>query len=327
MIKSFLKKNLIYLILIIAGILLIGFAFSELTGNVLIALSILGGIILLIGFWKSLKNDAVDGALAKERLDDVSTRYEKLKREHLKLAADHQSLHDMKINVSNIKPLVEIGLFEAETEFTQFVDQYFDNHFNEIHDEGMVELIRTTPSIYAEKYNDSPIRISGALHFKIDAVYGIKVDEIQIKTYEENGLPNVAVYGAKPKFLSFKSRNVEWKSPIALKYSSPLILGKETWKTDAKLLEPYNRYIDKYRAKVIEDSERGPKELEWIKKPLENQIKSMLSILFFKGYAIHFVEEVDDSFISLNEFANSKLIEDANLELLSNFSQTKLDEE
>ena len=61
--------------------------------------------------------------------------------------ADHQSLHDMKINVSNIKPLVEIGLFEAETEFTQFVDQYFDTHFNEIHDEGMVELIKTSQHV------------------------------------------------------------------------------------------------------------------------------------------------------------------------------------
>ncbi|MFT4970667.1 MAG: hypothetical protein ACI9O4_002428 [Chitinophagales bacterium] len=90
------------------------------------------------------------------------------------------------------------------------------------------------------------------------------------------------------------------------------------------MLEPYNRYIDKYRAKVIEDSERGPKELEWIKKPLENQIKSMLSILFFKGYAINFVKEQDSIFISLNAFANSKRIEDANLELLSNLSQREL---
>lgn len=327
MFKSFFKKNLIYLILILAGVSLIGFAFSELTGNILIALSVLGSIILLIGFWKTVKSDVAEGALAKERLDKVSTAYEQLKQEHFKLAADHQSLHDMKINVSNIKPLVEIGLFEAETEFTQFVDQYFDIHFNEIHDEGMVELIKMNPAVYAEKYNDSPIRISGALHFKIDAVYGIKVDEIQIKTYQENGVLKVAVWGAKPKFLSFKSRQVEWKNPIALKYSSPLILGKETWKTDAKLGEPYNRFIDKYRAKVIEDSERGPKELEWIKKPLENQIKSMLSILFFKGYTIQFVEEIDTHFISLNEFANSQLIEDANLELLSNFSQTTLEGE
>jgi hypothetical protein len=85
-----------------------------LTGNLLIALSVLGGIILLIGFWKSIKNDAVDGALSKDRLANVSEEYEKLKNEHLKLLADHQSLHDMKINVSNINPLVESGLFEAE---------------------------------------------------------------------------------------------------------------------------------------------------------------------------------------------------------------------
>ncbi len=57
MLKSFLKKNLVYSLLIIAGILIVGFAFSELTGNLLIALSVLGGIILFIGFWKSIKND------------------------------------------------------------------------------------------------------------------------------------------------------------------------------------------------------------------------------------------------------------------------------
>lgn len=111
------------------------------------------------------------------------------------------------------------------------------------------------------------------MHFKIDAVYGVKLDEILIKTYQENALPKVDVYGAKPKFLSFRFRNVELKSPIALRYSSPIILSKDTWKIDPKLLEPCNRCIDKCRTKETEDSERGPKELEWIKKPLENQIK------------------------------------------------------
>lgn len=322
MVSSFLKKKLVYIILILIGILIVGFAFSELTGNILIAFCVFGAIAMLIGFWKSVKGEAIEGALAKDKLNRVEDDYNKLKQEHLKLISDHKSLHDMKINVSNIKPLVEIGLFEAETEFTQFVDQYFDTHFNEIHDEGMVELIKTAPATYVEKYNDTPIRIAGALHFKIDAVYGIKVDEISIRTYEENGLPSVDVYGAKPKFLSFKSRNVAWKNPIALRYSAPMIIGKDTWKTDQKLLEPYNRFMDQYRDKVIADSEKGPKELEWIKKPLENQIKSMLSILFFKGYVINFVEVKDDNFISLNAFANSKLIQDANVELLSNFSKS-----
>ena len=324
MIKSFLKKKLVYLLLIVIGILLVFLALSKLSGNLLIALSVIGAIIMILGFWKSVKGEAIEGALAKDKLARVAEDYEKLKQEHLKLISEHKSLHDMKINVSNIKPLVEIGLFEAETEFTQFVDQYFDQHFNEIHDPGVIDLIKTTPSNYVERFNDNPIRISGALHFKIDAVYGIKVDEISIKTYVENGLPHVDVYGAKPKFLSFKSRNVAWKSPIALRFSSPMVIGKETWKTDKKLLEPYNRFIDTYREKVIAESEKGPKELEWIKKPLENQIKSMLSILFFKGYAINFVQERGDDFITLNEFANSKLIEDANLELLSNFSQSEL---
>ena len=323
MIISFLKKKLVYILLALIGILLIFLAFSQLSGNLLIVLSVLGGVVMLFGFWKSVKNDAIEGALNKDKLNRVAEDYEKLKQEHLKLISENKNLHNMKINVSDIKPLVEIGLFEAETEFTQFVDQYFDEYFNEIHDEGMVELIKTTPATYVEKYNDVPIRISGALHFKIDAVYGIKVDEIKIKTYEENGLPQVKIFGAKPKFLSFKSRKVTWKNPIALKYSSPLI-GKETWKTDNKIMTQYTKFIDEYREKIIHESEKGPKELEWIKKPLENQIKSMLSILFFKGYVIHFVEEDNDEFISLNEFANSKLIQDSNLELLSNFSENKL---
>lgn len=323
MIKSFLKKKLVYILLILIGVLLIFLAVSKMSGQLLIALSVIGAIIMIVGFWKSIKNEAVEGALNKDKLNRVAEDFEKLRQEHLKLISENKSLHDMKINVSDIKPLVEIGLFEAETEFTQFVDQYFDQYFNEIHDEGMVELIRNTPATYAEKYGDIPIRIFGALHFKIDAVYGIKVDEIKIKTYEENGLPHVDVYGAKPKFLSFKSRKVTWKNPIALKYSAPII-GKETWKTDDKVLGKYNQFIEHYREKVIQNSEKGPKELEWIKKPLENQIKSMLNILFFKGYVINFVEGSNDDFISLNQFANSKLIKDSNLKLLSNFSQNKL---
>ena len=194
MVSSFLKKKLVYIVLILLGILIVGFAFSELTGNILIAFCIFGAIAMIIGFWKSIKGDAIESALAKDKLGRIENDYVKLKEEHLKLISEHKSLHDMKINVSNIKPLVEIGLFEAETEFTQFVDQYFDTHFNEINDEGMVELIKTTPSSYVEKYNDTPIRITGALHFKIDAVYGIKVDEISIRTYTENGLPSVDVF-------------------------------------------------------------------------------------------------------------------------------------
>ncbi|MEZ4930407.1 MAG: hypothetical protein R2777_10450 [Chitinophagales bacterium] len=324
MFKNFIKKRILYIILLLLGIGLILYALSSLSGELLLVIVGAGAVVALIGFFQTIKKDAVDSALNKDKLNRLSKEHEDLKRQHLKVVSENKRMQDMKINVSNIKPLVELGLFEAETEFTQFVDQYFDEHFNEINDEGMIELIKSNPSNYSEKYADNPIRIFGALHFKLDAIYGIKVDEIKVNTYEENGLPKVKVYGAKPKFLSFKSRDVLWKNPIALKYSSPLI-GKETWKTDNKLLPYYNKFIEERRAKTIKDSERGPKELEWIKKPLENQIKSVLEMMFFKGYVLEFVEESDEHFISLNDFANSKLIENSNLQLLNNLSEKEIE--
>ncbi|MCB9226522.1 MAG: hypothetical protein R2836_08910 [Chitinophagales bacterium] len=324
MFKNFIKKRILYIILLLLGIGLILYALSSLSGELLLVIVGAGAVVALIGFFQTIKKDAVDSALNKDKLNRLSKEHEDLKRQHLKVVSENKRMQDMKINVSNIKPLVELGLFEAETEFTQFVDQYFDEHFNEINDEGMIELIKSNPSNYSEKYADNPIRIFGALHFKLDAIYGIKVDEIKVNTYEENGLPKVKVYGAKPKFLSFKSRDVLWKNPIALKYSSPLI-GKETWKTDNKLLPYYNKFIEERRTKTIKDSERGPKELEWIKKPLENQIKSVLEMMFFKGYVLEFVEESDEHFISLNDFANSKLIENSNLQLLNNLSEKEIE--
>lgn len=324
MFKNFIKKRILYIILLLLGIGLILYALSKLSGELLLVIVGVGAIVALIGFFQTIKKDAVDNALNKDKLSRLNKEYEDLKRQHFKVVSENKRMQDMKINVSNIKPLVELGLFEAETEFTQFVDQYFDEHFNEINDEGMIELIKNNPSNYAEKYADNPIRIFGALHFKLDAIYGIKVDEIKVNTYEENGLPKVKVFGAKPKFLSFKSRDVLWKNPIALKYSSPLI-GKETWKTDNKLLPYYNKFIEERRTKTIKDSERGPKELEWIKKPLENQIKSVLEMMFFKGYVLELVEENDEHFISLNDFANSKLIENSNLELLNNLSEKNVE--
>lgn len=320
MIKTFLKQKLVYLVLSGIGILLIVLALSQLSGNVLIAICFFGALIMGFGFFKTIKTEAIEGALNKDKLQRIANEYDNLKEAHLKLLSENQALSDMQINVSNIKPLVEIGLFEAETEFTQFVDQYFDENFNEIYHPEKINLIKATPAIYAERFVDNPIRISGALHFKIDAIYGIKVEEISVKTYENNNMPVVEIYGARPRFLSFKSRTVAWKNPLALKYSSPL-LGKESWKTDNKLLEPFNNYIENYRENVIRASEKGPKELEWIKKPLEGQIKSMLSMLFFKGYIMHFVDHKTDDFISLNQFANSKLITPMAHEALTQYSE------
>lgn len=320
MIKNFIKQKWMYLLLIGVGVFLLIIALSQLSGQVLTIVSIAAAAIIAMGFINTAKKDVVEGALSKDKLERMQQDFEQLKYEHHKVLAENKTLHDMKVNVSNIKPLVEIGLFEAETAFTQFIDQYFDENNREINDPGLIELIKKQPNVYAERYADTPSRIIGSLHFNIDAIYGIKVEEIMVRLLAENGLPKVEVFGAKPKFLSFKSRSESWKNTVALRYSSPLI-GKESWKTDPKLLELSSLFLESKKEKLLKETEKGPKELDWIKKPLENQIKSMLEMLFFKGYIIEFVEETTDDFISLNEFANSKLIQEPDSKLLTEYAE------
>ncbi|MGB1248886.1 MAG: hypothetical protein ACPG4Z_08355, partial [Chitinophagales bacterium] len=100
-IKTFLKKKILYILLFLLGVGILLYALSQLSGDILIAISILGGLLMLFAFFKSVKREVEENALDKDRLKRIAEDYEKLKQEHLKVISENKSLHDMKINVSN----------------------------------------------------------------------------------------------------------------------------------------------------------------------------------------------------------------------------------
>ncbi len=304
-----LRKNALSFALIILAVVLFVIALSYLTGPILIVVSMVAFFIMFFGLWQSTKKDAVESAVSKHKLQQISNELEDLKKRNASLQHSNKVLRSKKINISKLKPLVELGMFEAETQYTQFVNHYFDSDFNEIFDEEKIQLLQKNPEKYSDIYKDNPIHVMGALHFTIDAIYGIKFDKVDVKVSKEKSV--VYVYGARPQFLSFKSRNVAWKNPITLRYNSPLI-GKEGWKTDAHTSNLSYKFLDDYKLQVIKESEQGPEQLEWIKKPLEGQITNVLEMLFFKGYEIVHVDEKDNSFMSLNTYANSDYISSDN---------------
>ncbi len=207
-----------------------------------------------------------------------SNELKQLKQEVLNQRKEIEELRNRKLNVAGMKDILEIGLIEIDTNFTRTWNEKFSD-------------------------NDKDLHFIGALQIQLVAKYGINLKDLMIKTDHQNKLIYIA--GLQPKFLSFSEINHEWKIAEMMEYKKrPLNLGNY-WKKSEKYQELLNRKMEEKRKAIYDEIKQGPEEIQWLIKPLYQQVENTMRILLNRSdYDIRFIKKTTNDFQPIENVFN-----------------------
>ncbi len=218
----------------------------------------------------------------KQKEDEIHRLKAELKKTNRAteaLQSENTELRNRKLNISEIKSVLDLSLMEVNTNFTRV--------WNE-----------------KSEYNKKSIRFLGALQVSIVAKYGLDLRDLRVKYNEENN--EITVANINPKFISFSDLNYDWKIAEVLEYSTPLI-GEKHWGTSKELESLNSEMKENFRKRIHEEVKNGPAEMEWVLAPLRKQVAGALEMIFdAKGSRIRIVEQFDESFKPYNELAEKE---------------------
>src|SRR5574338_60547 len=219
-------------------------------------------------------------AFMKQKDDEINKLRSQLKevdKTATSLKDENTELRNRKLNVSEIKSVVDLGLMEVNTNFTRVWND-------------------------KSEYQGKQIRFIGALQVSIAAKYGLDMKDLRVKFDPDKN--ELTVANIQPKFLSFSDLNYDWKIAEVLLYSIPLV-GEKHWQTTKDLEALNSEMKEKYRKHINEEVKNGPSEMEWMLTPLKKQVASALELMLgANGRKIKIAEKFDDSFKALSEFTN-----------------------
>ncbi|MDR0941262.1 MAG: hypothetical protein LBM68_03445 [Bacteroidales bacterium] len=202
----------------------------------------------------------------------LKSRLSNIEKTNSTLRAENAELRNRKLNIAELKHILDLGLIEVDTNLTRTWNEQF-------------------------KHENKTVRFIGALQVEVIAQYGINLKELRFKEDAENNIITVA--NINPKFLSFKDLNYSWKISEILEYKQPTF-AENHWGTSTKLQELCGKMKEDLRLKTHEEVKNGPQEMKWLIKPLEEKIINLLNIAF--GKTIKIVATSDDSFKALGEY-------------------------
>ena len=179
-----------------------------------------------------------------DEINRLRTQLKDSDRASNSLKSENTELRNRKLNISEIKSIVDLGLMEVNTNFTR---------------------------VWNEKaeHENKHIRFLGALTVSIVAKYGLDMKDLRVKFNEEKN--ELTVANILPKFLSFSDLNYDWKIAEVLEYDVP-ILGEKRWQTTKDLESLNSEMKENYRKRINEEVRNGPVELEWMLTPLKKQV-------------------------------------------------------
>jgi hypothetical protein len=220
--------------------------------------------------------------LMKQKDDEIhqlKTQLKETDKTASSLKSENVELRNRKLNISEIKSVVDLGLMEVNTNFTRV--------WNE-----------------KSEHENKHIRFLGALQVSIVAKYGLDMKDLRVKFNEENN--ELTVANINPKFLSFSDLNYDWKIAEVLRYDVPLV-GEKHWETTKDLDALNSEMKENYRKRINEEVKNGPVEMEWVINPLRKQVAGALEIMLgANGRKIKIVDHFDESFKALKEFAGTE---------------------
>ncbi len=264
------KTYLIIAALVVLSIIL-------LTGKLIVwGLAVLGAALIILGIQQLIKLN-VKVTLFEDNIKKLDEKNNALAKQNKDLAEENNFLRERHFQVTQIKSILELNLFEIDTRFTR-------------------------PITNREEYDGRDIKYFGSLSVSLKAKYGIDIKELRFK-YDSNS-DVLTVANINPKFLSFGTRKMEWDFFEMYEYRSQNIFADKKWMVSFDLYEYANKLKEKYRMSVENSIEKGPEEFEWIYKPIRQNVENAIRVLFKNMCPnIEITDKADDSFIPLEKLS------------------------
>jgi hypothetical protein len=290
-----LKKRLLLCAALVIGLGLIFLGAFSFSGTRLAVCLGIGGVLVL-GSWAKVALDAYGQQAVKiDQVGRISEENEQLRRKQALLEKEIRSVRDGRVKVLNIRPILELGLIEANCQIHKCFDEYYGEN-NEplslIQDEstGLVNegAMRSLETVKK--------RFMGTLRVEFVARYGMDMRKMRVKVDDE--LQVVEVQGVEPKYLGCKGfPKTQWMYSIPLRKNW---LGDWVSDGEAKAIEGPSK--DRWRALTEKSLQSGPEELDWLKQPLHNTVRSFLmAALVPRGYALRVVDRLEGDHVPLLE--------------------------
>ncbi|HOB85456.1 MAG TPA: hypothetical protein PKX27_08320 [Bacteroidales bacterium] len=269
--QNIFKQNRKYLIVVLLIILSIFLLTNKL---ILWGLIVFAAGMIIFGI-QQLINLNVRVSQFQGNIDALDEKNNELLKQNLKLQEENNYLKDRHFQITQIRSILELNLFEIDTKFTRSLSRQ-------------------------EEINGRNIKYFGSLNVALTAKYGIDCKELRFRYDEENDVLSVA--NINPKFLSFGNRKLEWDYFEILEHKNVIPLTGKRWMASDDLQEFAGKIKEQYRLDTERSLQSGPEEFSWIHTPIKNNVESLIRILF-SGLCrnIKIVDKSDSSFIELDK--------------------------
>ena len=209
----------------------------------------------------------------EDNITGLEEKNQSLAKMNQKLIEENEFLKERNFQITQIKSILEMNLFEIDTRFKRTVNK-------------------------TEQFNDREIRYIGSLGVSLKAKYGIDLKELRFKYMPESD--ELIVANINPRFLSFGNRKLEWEFFETLEYRRQLPLTGKRWMISDDLAEKSEKLKEEIRLQTEHSLESGPEEFGWIMEPIRENVENTIRIMF-KGICsnIRIAELADNSFVPL----------------------------
>ena len=219
----------------------------------------------------------------EDNISGLEDKNQGLAKMNEKLMEENAFLKERHFQITQIKSILEMNLFEIDTRFKRTFNR-------------------------TEMLNDREIRHIGSLGVSLKAKYGIDLKELRFKYLTESD--ELIVANINPRFLSFGNRKLEWEFFETLEYRRQLPLTGKRWMTSDDLAEKADKLKEEIRLETENSLESGPEEFAWIMEPIRENVENTIRIMF-RGICsnIRIAELADKSFVPLEGIRLEKLEE------------------
>jgi hypothetical protein len=223
----------------------------------------------------------------EDNISGLEEKNQNLVKINEKLIEENAFLKERHFQITQIKSILEMNLFEIDTRFKRTVNKL-------------------------EQTADREVRFIGSLSVSLKAKYGIDLKELRFKYMPESD--ELVVANINPRFLSFGNRKLEWEFFETLEYRRQLPLTTKRWMTSDDLAERAERLKEEIRLQTEHSLESGPEEFAWIMEPIRENVENTIRIMF-RGICsnIHIAERADETFVPIEEIKIDRLQEQKTL--------------
>ncbi len=232
-----------------------------------------GAMIVFYGlYYAFLRTKDAEIDELKSKLDEEEHLLEKVQKEN-------DELRHRKFNLSAITEILDVGLFEIDTNFTRTWNEEVTTESGKV------------------------VQFIGALKVELIAKYGLDLKELRVKAVKDE----LQIAHLNLKSLSFTELDYDWVIAEVLEHKKPY-LGSQHRRTNTMLELEATKIKERLQKRTHEEVKQGPEELETLTVVLKKQLVNSISILLnIPESKINLVDSADDSFQALERFRQPQI--------------------